>query len=713
MGAGSPARTGVPGPVPPIASPSVGEIQATGQADARSTAERVDPATAAILAELGSLGLLSSQDGRITLDPKVRGLAQAGAADPAARATALIEAASQHRRLGRTTAAIEAIGQALALLDEGASRDRGRALRLLGLARRDSGDIDGALEAHTKAEYVFGALGDTQAQAREHVALGKLHLEQGRLEDAQRAFVRVLDARSAASDIAPVLIAQAGLVEVRARRGDTAEAIDTLASGLTLARNDGLQDAEVASLAAMAFVAGLVGDTAKADEAYTAATAIFRARGAHRATAALHAQVAERRAIRGDIAGAQQAVREAESVMSAGRDPSTVAAIAVARGSILEQTGDLTAALASYWEAVDAARRAGATYADRKAAVLSAQLDPDQSRATGYLRTALLALAQEGDRALFLLRPAMAMWLQDRLGAIEIGAEDRPSVEKLLAVPSETERPAARAGGLQVSMLGALDVRVGGTRISDRAWRTSKAKELFSLLLIHRERSLGRDEIIERLWPETEPGSGISNFHFTVHALRKALGTMKGASAPTVRTEGGYQLLTTEKAPVDVDVFQLLLHEAQRFRRAGRPEDAARLFRATTALYRGDLLTDLEAEWVAERREDLLRQYLSALRQLAELELEREEPAAALGACRTYLEREPYDEHIHRLLMRAYHASGDGALAERHYRSLVTLLRRELDADPERETTQLFEKLRGKGGPAGALVPVRVAARGR
>jgi DNA-binding SARP family transcriptional activator len=625
----------------------------------------------------------------------------------------LIDTVSQHRRLGRTTAAIATATSALELMDEGASKDRGTALRLLGLARRDSGDIDAALEAHTQAEYVFATIGDGQSQVREHVSLGKLHLEQGRLEDAQAAFVRVLDSRTPASDLAPVLIAQAGLVEVRARRGDTADAIDTLTSGLAMVRADSLQDAEAASLGAIAFVEGLNGDVAKADEAYTQAVAILRARGSHRATAALHAQVAERRAVRGDIAGAQQAVRAAESVLSAGKDPSTVAAIAVARGSILEQTGDLTAALAAYWEAVDAARRSGATYADRKAAVLSAQLDPDQARAVGYLRTALLALAREGDRALFILRPAIAMWLNERLASVGIRAEDRPAVDALLTVPAPAETKAA-AGGLQVSMLGSLDVRVGGERISDRAWRTSKAKELFSLLLMHRDRALGRDEIIERLWPETEPGSGISNFHFTVHALRKALGTMKGAAAPTVRTEGGYQLITTEKAPVDVDVFQLLLHEAHRFRRAGRPDDSVRLFRATTALYRGDLLTDLESEWVAERREDLLRQYLSALRQLAELEVEREEAAAAVAPCRQYLEREPYDEHVHRLLMRAYHASGDGALMERHYRALVTTLKRELDASPEAETTKLFESLRSRQPAArGVLAPVRAVSRAR
>jgi DNA-binding SARP family transcriptional activator len=701
-----------------------------------------------IVAELERLGLLVSKDGATVLDPRVIDLARAEiapAADPlvgaeaalaegrteealfafrsAARsametgdgtlaARALTGAASALRRVGRTGAAIESLTQALAQLEEGASLERGNALALLGLARRDAGDVAAALEAHTQAEYVFGALGDVKAQARERTVLGSLHLDHGRLGEAQRAFVEVLGAPGAGADLGATLVAQAGIVQIRARRGDASEALDTLSAGLATAREEGLREAEIACLTGITIVHGLLGDAAKSDDAYAAATALMRSRGAHRATATLHAAVAERRAARGDATRAQEALRAAEAVAGAAGDGHVIAQVALARASILETTGDLTGALAAYWEAADAARRAGASSIENAACVLSGQLDPDRARAAGYIRKSLLALAAECDRAAFTLRPALAIWLGERVDSFDVPQQDRAAVVDLLTVAAPVDDvPAPRAGGLQVSLLGALDVRIGGQRISDRAWRTSKAKELFSLLLVHRERTMGRDEIIELLWPDAEPASGISNFHFTLHALRKALASTKAANAPTVRTEGGYQLLTNDRSPIDIDVFALLLHEANRFRRAGRSDDAVRLFRAGTALYRADLLTDLDAEWVAERREDVVRQYLSGLRQLAELELERDEAGATVAACRKYLEREPYDEHVHRLLMRAYRAQGDGALVERHYRTLTDLLRRELGTQPERETTQLYEKLRGKDGRIGQLSPVQVKAR--
>jgi DNA-binding SARP family transcriptional activator len=625
--------------------------------------------------------------------------------------TAQIEQAAGLRRVGRAAAAVQALEKILARPEELAPAELAQALSLLASAKRDVGDIEGAVDAHTKAEYAFGAIGDAAAQARDRCALGRLHVEQGRLGEAQRAFVDVLAMGRAGVEISSTILAQAGLVEVRARRGDASDAVDTMTEGLAQARNDGLRDAEIACLTALAYVEGLLGDPAKSDEAYESALKLMRSAGTHRQAAFLHAMVAERRAARGDVARAQEALRAAEAVAGVGRDPHTVAAIGLARGSILEQSGDLTGALAAYWETVDTARRAGAGTVDRAGCVLSGQLDPDPSRAAGYIRGALRALAAEGDRAIFVIRPALACWLRDKIESFGIPAEERAAVMDLLTVRAASLDAPVSRGGLQVSLLGALDVRIGGQRISDRAWRTSKAKELFSLLLIHRDRMLGRDEIIERLWPETEPGSGISNFHFTLHALRKALASTKDAKAPSVRTEGGYQLVTADRSPIDVDVFTLLLHEGNRFRRLGRSDDAVRLFRAGTALYRADLLTDLDAEWVTERREDLVRQYLSALRQLAELELEREEGAAAAAACRRFLEREPYDEHVHRVLLRAYRGSGDTALVDRHYRSLTHLLKSELGTEPERETTQLYERLRGKDTRLGPVAPVRVIAR--
>src|SRR5207249_42720 len=223
-------------------------------------------------------------------------------------------------------------------------------------------------------------------------------------------------------------------------------------------------------------------------------------------------------------------------------------------------------------------------------------------------RPALRAVAAEHYRDFLLLRPALADALRQRLADLEIPPDETRDLALLLqpapVVPSAAQGvSSAAAESIQTFMLGPFELRASGARISDRGWRTSKAKELFALLLLDRQRAISRDELVAQLWPETDAASALSNFHFTLHALRKELAT-------------------------------------------------------------------LELEW--------------------------KEPREAVRPLEKLLQREPYDEEAHRLLMRAHHESGDAALAMRHYQALEAMLRRDLGAEPEAATRELYQRIKRK-----------------
>jgi len=48
--------------------------------------------------------------------------------------------------------------------------------------------------------------------------------------------------------------------------------------------------------------------------------------------------------------------------------------------------------------------------------------------------------------------------------------------------------------------------------------------------------------------------------------------------------------------------------------------------------------------------------------------------------------------------MRAHHESGDAALAMRHYQALEAMLRRDLGAEPEAATRELYQRIKRSGG---------------
>src|SRR2546426_944168 len=531
-------------------------------------------------------------------------------------ARALTWSAQALRYLRRPREALEQAHEALGLLGEGASSQSAWLWHVIGGSHADLGEIEEGARAHLRAEAMFSLLTDRSGELAEALALAQLHHLLGELDAAQRTYLRALALQQKSADVIALCWAEGGLVDVRTRRGDTAEALDTLRQTLEIASANDLRLAQAAMCSTLMTVHALTGERGAVEEVYRAGVELCREQGDDHVIAELHATAAELRALRGDADSAHDALRAAEAL--AGSSPGPVPAIraALARGTVAEAQGD-------------------------------------------------------------------------REGAVRAYREARASAHAISSSVAES---------IQAFVLGPFELRAGGTRISDRGWRTSKAKELFALLLLDRQRAVSRDELVAQLWPETDPASALSNFHFTLHALRKALASA-GASEATsvVRTDTGYRLALPISIHVDLEVFRRSLRRGREAQEGGRSREAIQYLRAAVAVHRGEFLADLTAPWIDRQREETDHQLVAAAKELATLELEWKEPKAAVRPLEKLLELEPYDEEAHRLLMRAHHESGDQALAVRHYQALEAMLHRDLGAEPEPATRELYQRIRRAG----------------
>ena len=619
------------------------------------------------------------------------------ARDTEGLARALTWSAQALRYLRRPREALEQAHEALGVMGDGASSQSAWLWHVIGGSHTDLGEIEDAARAHLKAEAMFALLTDRAGELAEALALAQLHHLLGELDAAQRTYLRALALQQKSADVVALCWAEGGLVDVRTRRGDTAEALDTLRQTLEIASANDLRLAQAAMCSTLMTVHALMGERGAVEEVYRAGVELCREQGDDHVIAELHATAAELRALRGDADSAHDALRAAEAL--AGSSPGPVPAIraAIARGAVAEAQGDREGALRAYREARVSAHAIRARYFEAKATLLSVPIEDDPASTRGALR----AVAAERYRDFLLLRPALADALRLRLGDLELNQDDMRVLVTLLqpAAPMPAQAISSSvAESIQAFVLGPFELRASGTRISDRGWRTSKAKELFALLLLDRQRAVSRDELVAQLWPETDPASALSNFHFTLHALRKALASA-GASEATsvVRTDTGYRLALPMSIHVDLEVFRRSLRRGREAQEAGRSREAIQYLRAAVAVHRGEFLADLTAPWIDRQREETDRQLVAAAKELATLELEWKEPKAAVRPLEKLLELEPYDEEAHRLLMRAHHESGDHALAVRHYQALEAMLHRDLGAEPEPATRELYQRIRRAG----------------
>jgi predicted ATPase/DNA-binding SARP family transcriptional activator len=244
---------------------------------------------------------------------------------------------------------------------------------------------------------------------------------------------------------------------------------------------------------------------------------------------------------------------------------------------------------------------------------------------------------------------------------------------------------------VEVRLLGTFSVAVSGTLVDPRAWRLSKAQHIVKLLALAPRHRLHRDELIELLWPDREPGSAANNLYQALSAARRAIGAAGGDGHDFVRLEDEWVMLAPASGVwVDVEAFEALS-------RSGEPED----LRVGLALYRGELLADdrYDESYVG-RRDALARVRSDMLGRLAQHCLEAGDLTEARGLLERLLDVDPADESAHQALMRVHAYSGDRAAAQQQFAALEGALRDTLDVGPSAASRRLLDQIR-----AGQLAP--------
>jgi hypothetical protein len=197
-------------------------------------------------------------------------------------------------------------------------------------------------------------------------------------------------------------------------------------------------------------------------------------------------------------------------------------------------------------------------------------------------------------------RAARAVATTRRLGYAPVETTARrwlPAPAALGATPRQLgERVRGASGGdvageqpgLEVGLLGPVTIRVDGQAVLDGAWRSRKAREVLLVLALAGATGLGRDEVIEAVWPERDPAKGRMSLRTALSEVRQALEPARPPGEPSrfVTTRADR---VTLQARTDVVEAERLLGQAT----AGAEQlaDAGALV-AAWSLFRGRFAAD-------------------------------------------------------------------------------------------------------------------------
>jgi SARP family transcriptional regulator, regulator of embCAB operon len=212
-----------------------------------------------------------------------------------------------------------------------------------------------------------------------------------------------------------------------------------------------------------------------------------------------------------------------------------------------------------------------------------------------------------------------------------------------------------------------------------------RVRALLSILVLHANRVVPLEQILDGIWPDNPPRSAIANVRTYVCQLRSIIANADGradGADPLESKLGGYRL-GAAAGSVDFQCFESLAERGHERWANGFAAEAAQLLGEALDLWRGDPLPDIElglrvrAKTIAleERRWETYATWLNARFACGQRQGLSTELQEALG-------KRPLDEGLWAALMGALHASGRTVDALQAYTHARNLLGRELGTTP-------------------------------
>ncbi|MFD9944650.1 BTAD domain-containing putative transcriptional regulator [Nonomuraea sp. NPDC059023] len=317
-------------------------------------------------------------------------------------------------------------------------------------------------------------------------------------------------------------------------------------------------------------------------------------------------------------------------------------------------------------------------------AELRAELDKDHDRADDAVRIWSTLGDPVGRARAELVRAALADpavgaevagQVAERMHAIGCRMLD-DRIDALLARVT----PASGAR-VTVETMGAFRVLRGSFPVPRTAWQSRKARDLLKILVSRRGRAIGRERLVEILWPEQEDEAvGLKRLNVMVSTLRAVLDPAH--EVEIVVSDEGALRLDLDHADVDIERFLGLVGAAVRLEQAGRGGEALARWKAAEAAYGGEFCEeDPYADWAVGLREQARLAYVQAAARLAGARAEEGRHHEAARYWLRLLERDGYDERAHLGLIRSLDQAGRRGDARRRYH-VYTERMRELEVEP-------------------------------
>jgi SARP family transcriptional regulator, regulator of embCAB operon len=258
--------------------------------------------------------------------------------------------------------------------------------------------------------------------------------------------------------------------------------------------------------------------------------------------------------------------------------------------------------------------------------------------------------------------------------------------------------PAAMESGPYFRLLGPFEI-VASRNCTPRA---PKLRNVLAHLLLHANRIVHFDALIDELWESGPPPSAVTIVQTYIYQLRKefaAAGLDPPGKRLLITKRPGY-LFQAEPEQIDAEVFECLVRQGRALAEKNQPQQAASVLHRALNMWTGQALTGVpQGRVLGARAVHLEELRINALHLRIHLDMSLGKHLELIPELRSLTCAHPLNEWFHGQLIMALGRSGRRDEALQAYQSLRTLLREELGVDPLPELQRLQRQIISWGDP--------------
>ena len=245
---------------------------------------------------------------------------------------------------------------------------------------------------------------------------------------------------------------------------------------------------------------------------------------------------------------------------------------------------------------------------------------------------------------------------------------------------------------VRANLLGGFETIIGGGKLTEDMSRSKNLWNLFAYILLHRDRLIPLEELIEVLWGEDDCSNPSGALKTLMYRTRVLLEPFTGGNIQLIKSQrGSYCWNGDVECSVDAEEFDTLCRAAET---TGDDEQKLECYRKAVALYKGGLLPKFASElWVVPLSTRYHNEYIDAVRKLSAMLAERELYDEMAEVCAHAVEVDPYDESLHAMYIRALVKQGKDASALEYYDRTTDMLYRNLGIRPSEELASLYNEI--------------------